>query len=183
MEDYSEFRPISRRDELIIEELPGELLIYDLRTHRAHCLNGPAAAIYLGCDGTRTVAELALSLTGTHGLPCASQLVLLGLRRLQQADLLQSGSRLKFNNQITRRALVRRIATGTAATLLIPLITTVPVQAAAHVASCVPEGVCIQGVNDCAPCFNGSEGPDKNQCKNKRCWHGRCRPDHQTPCV
>ncbi len=31
--------PSARRKDLIIEELPDEVLVYDLNTDRAHCLN------------------------------------------------------------------------------------------------------------------------------------------------
>ncbi len=30
---------MSRRDELVVRELPDEVLVYDLRQHKAHCLN------------------------------------------------------------------------------------------------------------------------------------------------
>lgn len=44
--------PCARRDDLLVQEVLDELLIYDLRSHEAHFLSAAAAAIWRGCDGT-----------------------------------------------------------------------------------------------------------------------------------
>lgn len=31
--------PLARREELVVPELADEVLVYDLRQHKAHCLN------------------------------------------------------------------------------------------------------------------------------------------------
>src|SRR5690348_5803833 len=51
--------PKARQDDLLLEELPAELLVYDQRSHRAHCLNATAAAVFRQADVSRTVAEIA----------------------------------------------------------------------------------------------------------------------------
>ncbi len=48
--------PLARKNELIIQELPEELLVYDLARHKAHCLNKTSAFIWKHCDGETTVA-------------------------------------------------------------------------------------------------------------------------------
>ena len=50
------------RDDMIVERLPGETLVYDESRDTAHCLGEAAAAVFELCDGTRTrpaVAALA----------------------------------------------------------------------------------------------------------------------------
>ncbi len=37
--------PLARHEGLVVQKLDGEVLIYDLQRHRAHCLNSTAAAI------------------------------------------------------------------------------------------------------------------------------------------
>lgn len=44
-------RPKARSEELVVEELDGELLIYDHYNNRAHCLNETAARVWKACDG------------------------------------------------------------------------------------------------------------------------------------
>jgi hypothetical protein len=52
-------RPLARSKELVVEELDGGLLIYDLRTHEAHSLSASAARVWRCCDGQTTVAALS----------------------------------------------------------------------------------------------------------------------------
>ena len=44
-------KPLARSEELVIEELGDELLVYDERTQRAHCLSATAARVWRACDG------------------------------------------------------------------------------------------------------------------------------------
>jgi hypothetical protein len=43
--------PHARSEGLVIRELPEETLVYDLKRHRAHCLNPTAARVWSYCDG------------------------------------------------------------------------------------------------------------------------------------
>jgi len=47
------------RDDVIVERLPGELLVYDESRDTAHCLSDAAAAVFEHCDGTHTPPALA----------------------------------------------------------------------------------------------------------------------------
>ena len=40
METTRALMPRARQDELVVEELPDETLVYDLKRHKARCLNG-----------------------------------------------------------------------------------------------------------------------------------------------
>lgn len=53
------FKPRTRSEKLLLQELPDEVLIYDLERNEVHCLNGSAARVWALCDGERTVAEIA----------------------------------------------------------------------------------------------------------------------------
>ena len=61
--------PAARQAGLVVRELPGETLVYDLENNKAHCLNGTAALVWRRCDGQTTVAELAQTLHEELGLP------------------------------------------------------------------------------------------------------------------
>jgi hypothetical protein len=50
--------PMARTAGLVVEELDGEVLIYDVERHRAHCLNKASAMVWRACDGSRAVPEL-----------------------------------------------------------------------------------------------------------------------------
>jgi hypothetical protein len=54
----SAYQPKCRQNELVVQELRNELLIYDLQTHKASCLNETSALVWsLGAGGERTVAK------------------------------------------------------------------------------------------------------------------------------
>jgi len=59
--------PKARTADLIVKELPEEVLIYDLKRDRAHCLNLTAAAVWKYCDGQTSPAEIARRLARTLG--------------------------------------------------------------------------------------------------------------------
>ena len=59
METTRALMPRARQDELIVEELQDETLVYDLKRHKAHCLNRTSALVWRRCDGRTTVAEVA----------------------------------------------------------------------------------------------------------------------------
>ena len=59
---HSEQRPLARKEGLLIERLPDEVLVYDLDRKKAHCLNGSAALIWNNCDGKTTVEAIRLIL-------------------------------------------------------------------------------------------------------------------------
>ena len=53
------YRPRTRRTQLLVQELPDEVLIYDMERNEVHCLNGSAARVWALCDGEKTIAEIA----------------------------------------------------------------------------------------------------------------------------
>jgi hypothetical protein len=56
-------RPLARTDNLVINELTDEVLVYDLQRDKAHCLNHTAASVWKQCDGRSTAAEIARRLS------------------------------------------------------------------------------------------------------------------------
>src|SRR3954463_11534640 len=52
-------KPLARSENLVIEELGDELLIYDLNANRAHSLGASAARVWRACDGNTTVEVLS----------------------------------------------------------------------------------------------------------------------------
>jgi hypothetical protein len=49
------FKPLARREKLVVQNLGDETLIYDLDENRAYCLNETAARVWQFCDGEKTV--------------------------------------------------------------------------------------------------------------------------------
>ena len=65
-------KPVARKEGLVIQEMPDEVLVYDLETNKAHCLNKTAAFVWNACDGKNSVAEITKLFGNQSGKPVAS---------------------------------------------------------------------------------------------------------------
>ena len=50
--------PTARKEGLVIQELSDEILVYDLNSNKAHCLNLTAAFIWKACNGKNSINEI-----------------------------------------------------------------------------------------------------------------------------
>jgi hypothetical protein len=117
-------KPIARKQGLVIQELPDEVLVYDLDRDRAHCLNTTAAFVWQRCDGKNTTAQIARTLGRQFDCAVDEKIVWLALDQLGRNHLLDRQpappSALMGMN---RRAMVR--ALGLAAIIAVPLVTSI----------------------------------------------------------
>ena len=134
-------RPEARRDNLLVEALEDELLVYDVERHRAHSLNGTAALVWRHCDGLKTTGDLALLLHRELGLPVDERLVWLALDRLEQAHLLRERpARPVDAGRMSRRQVVHQLGLASGMALLLPAVTSMAVPTLAMAQSPVNGG-------------------------------------------
>jgi len=133
MKTLRQLTPLAREEGLVIQELPGELLIYDLSNHKAHCLNRTAAFIWKHCDGRMTVPEIAARLGKEFDASSDEAVVWFALGQLKKTRLLRDSSNGK---QISRRDVIRKA--GLAAAVGLPLVTSILAPTALAQASCLP---------------------------------------------
>lgn len=124
--------PLARKDQLVVQELPDELLVYDLDRHKAHCLNKASAVVWKHCDGKRTVSEMTRLLERELGTTIEDDVVRLALSQLRRFHLLEEESRTILGMKVSRRDLVRKYLP---AALVLPLILSVPAPTAAQTGS------------------------------------------------
>lgn len=155
------FKPLSRKEKLIIEQLADEVLIYDLDRHKAHCLNLTAAAVWQHCDGKNNIEEIARLASGTLQTLVSEDVVLLALNQLEKFYLLDKKQISFFAlPKVSRRDLMRRV--GVASIIALPVIFSVISPTAFACTSCVIGQPCTID-SDCAcPVCNGS-------CVNNAC--------------
>jgi hypothetical protein len=141
--------PRARKEGLLVQELPDEVLVYDLERHKAHCLNPTAALVWKHCDGRTTVSEMVQLLEKSLETSVDEDVVWCALNQLEKDHLL--GDKVAWPvgmERISRRTLIRRV--GMAAVLL-PLITTITAPTAqAGTSNCVPQGGACSGAG--LPC-------------------------------
>lgn len=153
MERMRSLMPRARQHEVVVEELPDETLVYDLKRHRAHCLNPTSALVWQNCDGRTTMAEAAGILEDKLGVPRGDEMVRLALYQLQKAKLLEEG--VNFQREparFARREVVRKLVMVGGASILLPLITSIKAPLAAQAGSTTTATDCklCQGIG--LPC-------------------------------
>src|SRR5215470_7854230 len=112
--------PLARSEDVVVQELPDEVLVYDLKQHKAHCLNRTAAFVWNRCDGRSTPDEIAEMMEKEWHSPVSVDAVWFTLNKLSKADLLQEKIALpQAKSGISRRSAIRRIGLGA---LMIPAV-------------------------------------------------------------
>lgn len=173
MEPENRRLPRARTEELLVEELGEEVLVYDQRRDRAHCLNRAAALVWRACDGRTTVTDVAARLEGELAVPAGEPVVWMALHRLERARLLAEPVELPAPRaRFSRREVVRALGIAGGLALALPAVESIVAPLAAQAATCIPRADCRQRV----PPFCGNLPICENRriCCKKR---GRkCRP-------
>lgn len=111
--------PMARKSGLVVQEVPDEVLVYDLDTNKAHCLNQTAALVWKSCDGSRSVSDIAKLVEKQAGGKVNDDLVWLAIDQLNESNLLEQQIVANFNGQ-TRREVIKKI--GLSTMIAIPVI-------------------------------------------------------------
>ena len=132
---FKDATPLARHDDLVVEHLGDEVLVYDMTSDRAHCLNATAALVWQNCDGLTSVDQLGQLLEERLHCQGGEQLAGLALQQLSRNRLLAEEHADNVSTRISRRRLIR--ALGLAAGSL-PLITSILSPTPAQAATCFP---------------------------------------------
>ena len=149
--------PEARKEGLVIHELPGEVLVYDLDRHKAHCLNKTAALVWERCDGKTSVAQLVKQLENELKTRVDEEVVLLAVNQLDKSRLLKEKTMPDIGRiRLSRRELIKRAGVGAA--IALPLVTSIIAPTAAQAATVCGSVVCSAGVcpTGCICVSNGS---------------------------
>lgn len=141
--------PLARKEGLLVEELPHEVLVYDSERHKAHCLNPTAALVWKHCDGRTSVSEMAHLLEKSLGTGAVDEdVVWCALNQLEKDHLLEEKLIWPVGAKpISRRELVRRLGIGAA--IAIPLVTSIIAPTAAYAGSPGTSGTTCRSTGDC----------------------------------
>lgn len=150
--------PKARTEKLIIKEIDDEVLVYDLNSDKAHCLNHTAALVWQNCDGEKSVRDIEAVLSADAGKPIDENVVWLALEQLEKFNLLETTPMKPAHLAgLNRRQLVRTI--GVAA-LALPMVISIATQPASAQAS---------------PCSQANGRPGGCPCNtNGQCASGNC---------
>jgi len=120
--------PLARTADLLVEEFGDELLIYDQRSDRAHCLTPAASRIWGACDGSASVEQLGSALN----LDAAT--LARALEELEACGLLDNGPATGVTRREATAKLVRIGAAAASAPLIYSITAPAPAMAASQAA-------------------------------------------------
>lgn len=136
--------PLARQNGLVVQEMPDEVLVYDLDTNKAHCLNQSAALVWRSCDGNNTIADIMKQFEATGSGKVTEDFVWLAIDQLNENGLLESTVAPRFEGQ-SRRQVLKTI--GLASMVALPVIASLvaPPSALGSVSCrCTNAGQCAQ---------------------------------------
>src|SRR5260221_9084920 len=111
--------PKARSENLVIQTLPGETLVYDMTTNEAHCLNETAAFVWNNCKGDISIDEIARSVEARFGHTVDADFVRLAIKQLDDNKLLTENG-LNGLTMPSRREAIKKI--GLASAIAIPIV-------------------------------------------------------------
>ena len=141
--------PVSRKDDIIVQELKGEVLIYDLKENKAFCLNETSALVWQMCDGNKSVTEISQAISQKLKSPATEDFVWLAIDQLKKENLLANGEEiLPAFDGMSRREVIKKVGLGTMIALPIISSLVAPTAAQAQSRAGTP-AVCQTPANGC----------------------------------
>ena len=131
--------PKSREEDLVVQKLDNEVLIYDLRANRAFCLNETSAAVWEACDGNRDHGAIAAFVSERLGTQASDDLVWLALDQLKKESLITPESPVEPRYAgLSRREVIRKIGIGSMVAL--PVVAAMVAPTAIQAQTCLAAG-------------------------------------------
>ncbi len=158
-------RPRARTEDLVVERVDDELVVYDERSQMAHALSREAAAVWDSCDGGLSAVDIC------ERVGMDSAVVERALDELREKDLLEETIAVRSGH--TRREVAGKFAAIGGAAFVAPFVYSVSVASAQ---GCVcshpgttPNGSPVPNPNNCGT--NGVSGAVACDCD---CASGMC---------
>lgn len=150
-------KPTAITSNIVVRESGKELLIYNLKTNKAYCLNETSAPIWQLCDGKNTITEISEKLARQMKTKISEDFVWIALDQLNKDGLLEDGLESHFKG-LSRREVIRKV--GFASVVVFPIVSSV----IAPRSSMAQSG----GLANLSACSAGSE------CASGNCFNSRC---------
>lgn len=159
--------PVHRKNDLVIQVLGNERLVYDLTANRAICLNETTSIVWDHCDGTNDPGDIAVILEKHFGKQVGKEFVQLALLQLHSERLLEGEGPPAYFRGMTRREVIRKV--GLSSMIALPIVSAITAPEAAQAQStCIPGGTCV--------CIEDSGGRMGQQCATlTACTNAACR--------
>jgi Coenzyme PQQ synthesis protein D (PqqD) len=141
--------PIAKTNNILVQELKDETLLYNLETNQVYCLNKTAAFVWQSLDGQHNLEQIKQ--LSKYNLD--DELIFLTIDEFNRNNLLQEKLETNLSNEkMNRRTLLAKYG---AMAIALPLITTIAAPKSIQAQSCVDRGplsVINPGPANCVDC-------------------------------
>lgn len=169
MSDY----PKARTKNLIISELDDEMLVYDLKADKCHCLNKTAYLVWQNCNGKNHLQDIAAQFGVNLQQEFSEKLTVLTLAKLEEANLLEANAGFqRIVAGISRREMMRSLALSV--TVALPIVASVIAPTSVSAQSCPPAQLCTDFNNVTTCCSNSQMCLGGTCCDAPRACSGLC---------
>lgn len=128
--------PLARTQDIIVQQVDNECLVYDLKTNKALCLNTVSAEIWKRCDGITTVREVAEVIGQQVKIKLDEDFIWLAINDLEKNKLLEDKvTRAPEFESLSRRTVLFKYALPG---LILPVIASIVAPSAVNAASGPP---------------------------------------------
>ncbi|MEK7725281.1 MAG: hypothetical protein AAB336_13085, partial [Acidobacteriota bacterium] len=111
--------PLSKNENIVVQETDRELLIYDLVSNQAYCLNETSALVWQFSNGQNSIAEITDLMSQKLKTLVTQEVVWLALEQLKKDNLLENGEDFEIDyHGLTRRQIIKKI--GLASMIALP---------------------------------------------------------------
>ena len=127
-------KPVTRKTDIVVQELNNETLLYDLKSNKAYCLNETSALIWHLSNGRRTVSEIRDEMSARLKTPINEDFVLIALDQLNSDGLLEEA--IQLDNRfagLSRREVIKKV--GFASAVALPMVSSLIAPEAANAQS------------------------------------------------
>lgn len=139
--------PLARTQDILMQDLGNEILLYDLTINKAFCLNQTTSIVFKYCDGNTSFADLRLK-----EKDLSDEVIYLTLDLLRKENLLKFKDYQPNFNGLSRREVIRKI--GLASMIALPVISSLIAPSGVMALSCAP-GLIAPGMGVGASCVPG----------------------------
>jgi len=127
-------RPNARKADLVVQETGDEVLVYDLTTNKASCLNDTSAFVWQNCNGENSIADIATALGRKTNQAVNDDFVWLAIDQLAKNGLLEDKvSSNEIFSGMSRRDVIKKVGLG--AMIALPIVSSLVAPTAASAAS------------------------------------------------
>ena len=140
--------PRVRIENIVLQNVANETLVYDIKSNRAHCLNESSALIWKMCDGKTSVSEMAAQLSKQLKAVITEEYVSVAVDQLKRENLLDNADEIQSGYKgLSRRDVIRRV--GMTSIIALPMISAVVAPSSVSAQSCLAIGVNVGGTIAC----------------------------------